>query len=370
MYSSACLLTVGAGAALYKGHQKVRKAEKFEPTLENINLLQITPSVEHNSAKGIPVSQIIERLENKTLPACSLLRVNKKSNPEVWSLSNDIRNEKEDNFIYSRGNSDRTTQTIDNLIGATGTPRIGGGILEAYKYIKMNIINGPCITFDYFDARTTLSFGQDNEKEMLKIAYNEMVSKNPHAKNIFVGLCRGARLGLDFATENPKNLAGMILESPLISFKDATHYMGKTYLCGFPGSGSFMHAFLGYWFPSYEPAKDDIITKLKNIPHDLPILIGHLKTDAVVSDDILHAALQELKERKNIYLVVIDDKTKKLFHGKLSETNQFQRVCNAFLAAYGKTHNAQLAQEGKQLLEAARANAHKMPQEWDLAIHA
>lgn len=371
--SKETIFEIGAvGAiALYIGHEIIRTKAQFEPRTDNINLLLLTPRA---TAEGeaVRIAYIVEQLKKGIAIPQALLQVRKKDNPALWSVSNNLTlpPDEANLFMYSRGNSDQMpTRAIDNFMGALGTPRNGGGVLETYRYIRENIIHGPCVTFDYFDSQGSISFGQDNEKEVLEVAYNETVSKNPHADIIYIGLCRGGRLGLDLASERPQNLSAMILESPFISFHDATYQIGRKHFFGAPGSGLFLYNFFRYWFPSYDPAQDSIMHKLKNIPADLPILIGHLKGDIVISEQILYQVLQELKGRNHIYLIVVEDQTKKLFHGKLSETKPFQLACNAFLAHYGKPHNSELAQQGQSLLEDARANAEKTPEEWKVAVH-
>lgn len=369
-YTTLVRAGVGTGivAGLYKIHQKIRTPGQFQPTVENINLVLMSPC--HKAKDAIlPVSYLIANLTKGILAQQVIIRVKKQNNPEPWSVSRSLSNQENTLFMYSRGNSDHVAPGIDTLICATGTMRIGGGILESYRYVRENIINGPCITFDYFDSFGTLSFGQDTEKNTLKIAYQETVSKNPQAQIVYMGLCRGARLGLDLAADNSKNLAALILESPLVSFREATYHIGQKFLPGLPGNRSIMFNFFRYWFPSYDPAKDDIMHKIKQIPSTIPILIGHLKGDIVISDDILYQVLRELQGRDNIYLFVLQDRTGRLFHGKLSITRQYQQVCNAFLAAYNKPHNTLLAQEGKQLLQTARANACSSPHEWSAAVH-
>lgn len=361
------LVAMGAAALLaYKGHKFMRTTQTFIPTANNMNILLLTPQNDEEMAgKGKRVAAVIKDIEKNDVKDGDLLCINRKLHPDTWVISKNISaNDHDDLFIYSRGNSDRTFPVLDNLIGSNGTPRNGGGLLEAYKYIKEKIINGACVTFDYPDKRGTLSFGQENEKAYLRTVYNEVVKNNPDKKINYVAFCRGGSVGLDFATENPKNLSTLTLESPLISFNVATHFIGTSYLFSIPGAGSLVYNLFRYIFPAYKPEQDNLLERIDKIPKDLPILIGHLKSDAVVSDDVIHRVLQKLKDHEHVYLIVVNDTTKKLFHGHLNSTKPFVQTSNAFLAAYQQTHDKELAQEGKSLLAIARLNAQRKPDEW------
>ena len=355
----------------YKAHQIMRTVQPFSPSLNNLNILLLAPKTDAQTTKTpVRVSKMIKDIEKNNVQEGDLLCINRKQNPDTWVVSKNIAVENQDNiFMYSRGNSDRTTPTLDNIIGSNGTPRIGGGLLEAYKYIKEKIINGTCVTFDYPDTRGTLSFGQENEKECLKLVYDEVLKNNPEKRINYVAFCRGGSLGFDLASDNPKNLGTLTLESPLISFNAATHFIGTSYLFSVPGAGSLVYNVFRYIFPAYKPERDNLLERIDKIPKDLPILIGHLRNDAVVSDQIIHQVLQKLKEHKHVYLLVVNDKTKKLFHGQLNSTKPFSQTANAFYATYQSTHDQELAQEGKPLLEIARLNAQRAPHEWIMVEH-
>ncbi len=353
--------------AAYKGHKTIRTPQQFTPSLDNLNVLLLSPMQEVNIPNAKTIRDVVRDIEQKKIKDGDILRVNKNSGPTFWRISKNLTASDEYGdglFIYSRGNSDRTIEMIDNAIGSIGTPRNGGGILEAYKYIKDNIINGPCITFDFPDTRGTLSFGQHNEEECFRMVYDEVIRNNPNKKIICIGKCRGALID---ASKSFKNLSLLIAESPLLSFKKATQRMEKSYTPWLPYSGSFMYHFFSYLLPAYNPEADTLLEKIQHIPIHIPILIGHLKNDEVISDQAIEQALQKLENREHLYLTVVNDTTKKIWHGKLDETKPFQQVCNAFLAAHNYIHDASLAQEGQSLLEKARDNAHCTSQEWFVA---
>lgn len=356
----------------YKGHQMMRTEQHFEPTVNNLQILLLSHAPDASLQNASRVSEIIKKVQSGTIAEGDLLKINRAQDPSVHVISKDIavKPPVSDLFLYSRGNSDQIfTRNIDAMIGSNSIPRLGGGVLEAYKNIKERIINGPCVIFDQPDMRGTLSFGQENEKQCLKVVYEETLRKNPDAKINYVAVCRGGSLGLDFATENPKNLKTLTLESPLISFKAATHNIGKTYLMGIPGAGPFMYNFFRYFFPAYKPEADNLLERIDKIPRDLPIFIGHLRSDDVVSDDIIHKVLQRLKDHRHVYLFVINDTTKKLFHGQMNDTHEYAQGVNAFYKAYGCTHDTQCAQEGQAFLEIARRNAQCNPAQWVMIDH-
>ena len=368
----AVMLASALAAIAYKSHRIMRTQKVLEPSVENLNILLITPEGKSlDVTQGQRISKIINKIEKNDIHEGDLVTINRSKDPSLAVISKNliVSNSSNDLFLYARGNSDRTFPALDNLMGSNGTPRIGGGILEAYKYIKERIINGVCVTFDFPDLRQTVSFGQENEIACLRAVYQEVIKNNPDKKINYVAFCRGGTAGLDFATEHPKNLATLTLESPLISFDVATHFFQKSYLYSIPYSGAFMYNVIRYLFPAYQPKADNLLERVEKIPKDMPIIIGHLRTDAVVSDSIIHQLMQKLKDHKNVYLVVVNDTTKKLFHGQLNSAKVFSQACNAFYAINNATHNEQYAQEGMSLLEIAHANAHLSPEEWIMVDH-
>jgi hypothetical protein len=370
--SQKVIFASAVAALAYKGHCIMRTQKVIEPARTDLNILLVTPENTHkNSSEGQRIATIIKKIEKGAIQEGDLLKINRVKEPGLCVISKNIstKNHSNDLFLYARGNSDRTFKALDDLMGSNGTPRVGGGILEAYKYIKERIINGTCVTFDFPDLRQTVSFGQENEIACLRTVYQEVVKNNPDKKVNYVAFCRGGTAGLDFATENPKNLATLTLESPLISFDVSTHFFQKSYLYSIPGSGAFMYNLIRYLFPAYKPEADNLLERVEKIPQDMPILIGHLRTDAVVSDSILHQLMQKLKDHKNVYLVVVNDTTKKLFHGQLNSAKVFSQACNAFYAIHDAPHNEQYAHEGMHVLEIARANAHRSPEEWIMVDH-
>lgn len=369
-YSFNRIVGMGVAAVLaYTAHTAIRTPAEFTPTTENLNIFLLSPTQFPASQEAKRIAQLVKDIQGGNTTS-DLLCINRLVNPEIWAVSNTIMvGNAPDIFIYARGNSDRTIDFIDNAIGSTGTPRSGGGMLECYNYIKQNIINGPAVSFDFPDSQGTISFGQENEKKCLDVAFGKMLGENPNVPINFVGFCRGGRVGLELASENPHNLETMILESPFITLEDAARHMGKSYMWFMPGSGSLMYNVMRYIFPSYNPELDNLLEKLPQICPDLPILIGHLSGDKTISREILYEALGKMRHCKNLYLFVVEDTTHTLFHGKLNTTGAFQKVCNAFLARYGKTHNAKLAKEGQDYLEMARINASKPPHEWKVITH-
>ena len=96
---------------------------------------------------------------------------------------------------------------------------------------------------------------------------------------------------------------------------------------------------------------------MANIPHDLPILIGHVENDKVIAWSDIQALVKALIEsgHNDVYLARIVDPT--ISHARLNSNEQFRQILNAFLAHYNLPHDAEKARAGVDLLEAARHEA-------------
>ena len=371
--------TALAAAVAYKCHRIVRTTQDCNPNSNSLNVLQMFPYFRSDSTVNTQrktIQEMVSNVNSGNINPNELLRIRKEENDETWQVSKEttVNSKYNDIFIYSRGIA--TTDEPGSLeksisIGkkATTIPRNGGGILEAYKYVRDNVINGPCISFDYPDTRGCLNFGQKQEKECLKAVYEQTKKNNPLKKINLVGLCRGAKVAMGLAAECPNAASTLLLESPMLSLQSAANQMGKSYVKWLPYSGALIYNVFRYIFPSYKPEEDNLLKALDTLPNNIPLFIGHLKNDTVVSDESINAFLQKLKKHPNVYLFVLNDTTNTIRHGTLSLTKEFQQASNAFYAAHNVTHNPILAQKGKELLNVAKINAQKNCQQWQSIDH-
>lgn len=382
MQSSLPTYLLAGGAATvgaYLAHKKIRQTDDRIPSPEQMNMVALTPVIPRNINDMVWDSPANKTGKFKTLKDAvrhikhlktgTNIRINK-PNPLDQGIRCIIKGIPADTvfgdiLLYSKGVSDQTCGPLERACGATGTPRDGGGLLEAYLYEKRNIISPAAriVTFDYPDTQGFMDIGGRKETECLRSVYHEIATKNPQVKINMLGLCRGGKTVLELATQNPKNLATMVVESPLLSFARSADQMGKGHVPWMPFAGAQVYAFFRYLLPSYKPQEDNLLERIGNIPAHVPILIGHLKGDTDIPEAPLRAMLQTLKDRDNVYLCVIADRTKKVTHGTLSKAKPFQYACNLFWAKYGQTHIPEFAR-CPRILEIAQENAQRAPHEW------
>ena len=104
------------------------------------------------------------------------------------------------------------------VLSAHGFDPICGtnGLKHTYRRLKHKNFTCPCVTFNFDDRHTRVNFGQKADVDRLQEVYDQLIQKNPQARVILNGECRGALAALLFAARNPKNIVAIILESPVI----------------------------------------------------------------------------------------------------------------------------------------------------------
>ena len=238
-------------------------------------------------------------------------------------------------FIVSRGYAKTNIPGMnENFIqrGACAT--------EAYRQIYYNIVNNaPLVCFDYDDSRNGFSFGQTDEIETLYAVYTAVLAKNPATIIILIGDCRGAKVALELATQNPKNLGALILLAPFISAKDLTHMIADNHLPYLPFSRILLHHFFKLYFPNYDEKKETLETRLSLISPTIPIFIAHRKSDNLVSTVTINRLAELLQKENNTMreLHIIDDTTYE--HSRLPTNSTVQTAINAFLKKHGFPYN-------------------------------
>lgn len=242
-------------------------------------------------------------------------------------------------FIFSRGYAKTNIPgTNDNFIqrGACAT--------AAYIQLRDHIVNdAPIISFDYDDSKDGFSFGQTNEINALEIVYNAVLEKNPTARIILIGDCRGGKVALELAIRQPPNLQALILMAPFISARDLTNMIADHYIAYLPLSRALLHNFFKWYFPRYNEKEDTLSTRLKQVPATLPIFIAHREQDTLVSMQTIKKLTRRLQKtgNKDVHLLTIQDTSYE--HSMLTGNLQIQQGINIFLKEHGLPYNTQLA---------------------------
>ncbi len=254
--------------------------------------------------------------------------------------------------LYSRGYAYRT-----NSKGKLGSiPRVGGGIVAAYTHIRDNMIPFPCVTFDKCDHRRSFNFGQDLDIKCLETIYDKVTQTNPDAKITLLGDCLGGLVELKFIANNPektKNVDTIILESPITSAQDFIQKTAESFLYG---ASWLLNGFFNWYLPNYKTEKDTIVNS-RHITGKT-ILIGHLITDKVVSNERIDEMVTALRTHGNeVYLVNLtpqDFNGKPPYHSRLSPNKKFQQAVTALYKQKGMISNEQLTHEESRLLAQAK----------------
>lgn len=340
--------TVATCLALFSfisGCRWIRKPESFIPTVENLHIVTLKPTNSQVTGNNTPIciSDFIANINNsrhdaeKTTIAIRDEHDKEKIIKTVDAYRGIDLNDENIVFVMSCGFK------LKNILPD------GVGTLTAYRYIRDNIINGPCIVFDYPDKLKTSDWGQAADTKCLEVVCSAILEKNPQAKLILIGECRGAKTILKYAAHHPENIHGIILETPLISVKKTvTHFCSK-HLNWLPGSKKLGYLLFRFFCPKYKENGDQQVD-LNTIPSDLPIFIGHLKQDTFNPTEPVENIIKELKTtgHKNVYYLLNDTK---ISHARFTTDKQFQQAVNAFLHKYDLPCNENLAQQGAELLK-------------------
>lgn len=253
-------------------------------------------------------------------------------------------------FIASRGYA-------FNITLGEALPRKGGGLLDAYQRFRDNVFHDtPVITFDYPDDRELFNFGQKLDQKCLDFIYQQVLKQCPNAKIVLFGSCRGAKCVLEYATKNPKHLAGIIVESPFISAKEMTLQIGMKYAPILPGAAKLTYGIFKLYFPNFKDSRETLRGRLHRIP-DVPIFIAHRTNDTLVSNRQVHDVVKLLKKsgHKHVFLFTTTDESDN--HARLMHLEPAQQTINAFLHHFGLPHDGELALQGEKLLATAKNRA-------------
>ena len=375
----------------------LKRNKKFNPTLNNLNTITLTPLSQQESEHNSPIITISElanaicdhyaEIKDETILSIKNQNIIKdycKIHKGIYLTSHE-KEQKENNIVtvYSRGfaresrpiSSSEGTSLYRNILHyifpvfqVQGLPQKGGGALSTYAAYRDDLIHTPCITFDYPDTNNHMNVAQT-----LDIACLDTIVKNipTTQKTVYLGASRGATALLKHELLNERNQhpCAMILESPFLSMHDTMSQIARKCFWNIPFSSTLAYNAFRWLYPNYNPQEDNLTELLPNINPDIPLLIIHLKEDPYISDAGMFKIVHTLAHyNKNIHLLVLTDTTGKAHHGKLSRIKAFQKTANAFLQQNAIPHSECLAEQGQQLLSSARKNAYNCssPAEWNL----
>lgn len=327
--------------------------QPFNPTIENLNTITLMPCNKPNNQTLYSVSELAYAIHHGTLSKDALFSIHDTDTSHYWHIylgMNDIPNN-ETIFVYSRGYAGADTPKKEKQRGMCAIPKQGGGIVVGSQWLKGNIINGPCVVFDFPDTRNYFDFGLQNDQKCLDLIVNNLQDKTDSI--VLFGNCRGAKALLTYLSRSqPKNIRAVILDAPFMGLDLFTKEIGKNYGKIIPFSKNIAKKIIASWYPNYNAHNDLTYEDLKKIPREIPIFIGHLQGDTLVSNDMIKEMVKVLRDSGHVvYLLVIDDKTKS--HSRLYQTGPFQKAANSFLKKYNLPHNSTLAKEGDAMLSHA-----------------
>lgn len=229
---------------------------------------------------------------------------------------------------------------------------------QAYKYcsFKQNcwLLKEPLVTFNFPDATngfncSLTSLAQTNEIEALKNAYKSAKKKGECI--ILAGMSRGAATIITFAgTKSAKRLKAIIAESPFDSISNIIDYRLKQEHI------SWIPQFITQTAPKvvfnqYDPHGVFPITVVKNIRHDLPLLLVCSLEDLIIPAYSTVQLYLQLRDtgHEHVYLVLLN----KGHHGALlwqDDGDTYLAIVHAFYQKYGLEHDSNHSSKGDLLL--------------------
>ena len=370
-----------------------RQPNREPITHESVNPVVLTPTPKstdgvHDTLEKAVLAHKAREALNFTLPLSKThdLAITRAlpvpSKDPIWLVAPGYKGQRPQKYKKSGavGTADSANTTLpqknstNNTIDKTDTTQtvvlpeiplsLDSSLHEASTLICAANIPSPCVTFEFDDDRRSFNFGQKGDLTRLSLIYKEL--SQTHELVLF-GSCRGGTTILNLLS-NPDtpyktSIKALVLESPSLSLAKLAEQVGRNYLGWMPGSGSMIHTFFKTWFPSYDAHFPSCLNQLANIPHDLPIIIGHVENDKVIAWSEIHDLVKGLIEtgHNHVYLARIVDPS--IAHARLNTNEQFRQVLNAFLAYYQLPHDAEKARAGVDLLEVARQEALRIGHE-------
>lgn len=261
-------------------------------------------------------------------------------------------NGSQENYLFAHGIAETHEQALWYTKGKSSLPYLMSGRLFTYDY--------PDAIKRFWRVNfTKTGLGQHNEIMGLKSAYDQTiaaldgsVSKNKDI--ILVGMSRGATSIVNFmGIYQPSRVKAIIVESPF----DSTHTITKNilqrlYLDAIPGMQTIAHKAISAVFWQHSANGAQAIDLVSSIDKKLPILLVCSKQDTLIPAQSTIALYEKLKEtdHTNVHLFVAENgRHGRILHG--ADGANYQRAVHAFYKKYGLSHDAHLAQLGKNLLQ-------------------
>lgn len=268
--------------------------------------------------------------------------------PECFSLYKHSRKQDDIGYIFAHGLRSSQEQGLK---------------LFSKNYNKHTwIIQQPFMLFDFPDAHEMkgccrdehVNLGQEEDIERIKCAYDYAERKLPFCNGfVLSGISRGAATCINFvAMHQPEKVKAVVVESPFDNLKSVVnHLLDRFKLSWMPFSTDFGMFLADAKFSNIDHQGIFPVDVIMHIPRRIPIMIIGSHSDDVVpitSVRSLYAALRRTGH-EHIYLLELT----KGRHGRLiqGEQGQYYAACvHAFYERYGLPHNAQLVEQGRDIL--------------------
>jgi len=320
-------------------------------------------SVDHKAIRSFTISKTDEILANQPYKTCSqvikelqqgsyqecLLRITQLDH--LWNFQPGFQNPDKDEpvVLFSRGF--RGVKESFVRIGHN----YGKCLPMAYKYAQVGIVQTRAMGFDYTDTWPTFDHAGKKRINTFNSALKELSAQ---CNNIILfGDCIGGKTILNCSDRSCfDNVKAIILEAPVFNVRSLAQNIGANNLKKIPGGSKIMYVFFRYMFPAYKKRHDITLERIKTIPTHIPILIGHLYHDQLVSDNHMKRMVAALVDSGHqVYWLVIDHPA--VTHSRIGTTNPFIKSVNAFYKKHNLPYNEKLASQGEQMLLDAASNA-------------
>jgi hypothetical protein len=326
------IIGVAAGAGLLWGYQTFKTPGTFTPTIKKINTLTFRPGHQQEPLEITEISSLVKAIYEKKTPS----KVHMIINEQPHTIHHGVHIDKNDPivFIFVRGYAKTVLPgTNDDFIKQGACAKAG------WIQLKDNIVppQVPLITFDIPDDQKNFSFGGPKEVQCLKLVYKKVLQKNPHAKIVLIGDCRGGKVVLEWATTNPKNLEALVLMAPFVSAQDLTHQMADNHVSFLPYHRQILNTFFRAYFPSYDTSKDNLFDRINDINPTIPVFIGHRTQDTLIPNENIARLNRILTQNGNpVHLTTTTDTSKP--HSLMTHVPEIQIGVQDFLQQYGLPH--------------------------------
>jgi hypothetical protein len=338
-YVPSIVAAAAVAVAAHYGYRYWTTPDTSMPTLDELQVTTLIP-VEKPTDSTVLVYTIDEAdslMKNKKFDL--LVDVNGKFYRAQNGIPSDIKNFDQVS-IYSGGlyNNGRTHAS------------------SALKMIRLNGMHGACITFNYAPdySRTRFNFGQEQDIACLDLVYKNLLEKNPDARVVLRGACKGGVTTLHFLAqkaahgEDVSNVKAAVIESsPLSAERALSHY-------------PLSHGLVRFTFPNYNPNNKTILDA--TVMPNVPLFIGRIPGDTIANHDDIGKTVrhvQHVGNKNNAWLFTARESIK---HGLICKLKDYQLALNAFYKQCGLAYNLPVDDEQRaiDLLKEAKESAERV----------